>query len=67
MELLVFAEIFTFTTPAPVVLVLAERHIMQRHHIYDVMCDCVWSYCAKNVSCLNILKLYKIKRLKLLE
>ena len=28
-----------FFTPAPVVSVLGDRHIMQSHHRYDLICE----------------------------
>ena len=37
-----FAKKFIIFTPAdsvPIVSVLEDRHIMQHHHRYDVMCD----------------------------
>ena len=36
-----FAEIFTFSTHSPMVSVLANMHVMQRHHKYEVMCELV--------------------------
>ena len=36
-KLLSFTEIFTVFIPAPAVLVLEVKHIMQRHHKYDVI------------------------------
>ena len=46
-NLLRVAEIFTFSTPAALVSVLADiaryaaLHVMQRHHYNDVMCESV--------------------------
>ena len=37
-KLLGFAEILISLTPAPVVSFLEDRHIMQCHHKYDVIC-----------------------------
>ena len=41
MELTGFAEIDLFLTPAPVILFLEEKHILQHHHKYEVIRDCV--------------------------
>ena len=35
----VFAEMFTFFTPATIGLVLEDRDIIQRDQNYDVICD----------------------------
>ena len=41
MKLTGFTEIDTFLTPAPVILILEEKHISQNHHKYEVIHDCV--------------------------
>ena len=36
-----FAEFFFVLTPTPLVSVMEDRHIAQRHHRYDVICNLV--------------------------
>ena len=48
-----FAEIDTFLTPALVVLLLEDRHIMQHHHRCDVICDHVCRHVRSRVILLN--------------
>ena len=47
-----FAEIYTLI-PALVVLLLEDRHIMQRHHRCDVICDHVCRHVRSRVILLN--------------
>ena len=62
-----FAEIYTFLTPAPVVSVLENRHIMQRLHRFEVICDHVCRHVQTSMmsQCKTFCyasKLYIIKR-----
>ena len=51
-----FAEINTFITPVPVVSILGDRHIMQRHHRCVVICNHV--FCQVH-SCMSLYDSYK--------